>query len=96
MHVHTAGRRQALHRAGDGVGAAPGVQRHAHGEVVQHGQDDRLGEGAAGAAAALLSEDGIVCCTHGDVVEALVGRGLKKGAAVVLRDGAVVQEIPAP
>ena len=59
-------------------------------------QDDRLGEGAAGAAAALLSEDGIVCCTHGDVVEALLGRGLKKAAAVVLDDGAVVREIPPP
>ena len=48
------------------------------------------------AAADLLSEDGVVCCTHGDIVEALLGRGLKKGAAVVLDDGAVVREIPPP
>jgi 8-oxo-dGTP diphosphatase len=59
-------------------------------------QDDRLAEGAGGSASELLSEAGVVCCTHGDVVEALVGRGLKKGAAVVLRDGEVVREIPAP
>jgi phosphohistidine phosphatase SixA len=59
-------------------------------------QDDRLAEGAGGTARELLREDGVVCCTHGDVVEALVGRGLKKGAAVVLRDDEVVQEIPAP
>ena len=59
-------------------------------------EDERLAEGGEGSANELLSEDGVVCCTHGDVVEALVGRGLKKGAAVVLRDGDVVQEIPAP
>ena len=59
-------------------------------------QDDRLEEGAGAAAADLLSEDGVVCCTHGDVVEAILGRGLKKGAAVVLDDGAVVREIPPP
>ena len=59
-------------------------------------QDDRLAEGSAGSARELLLEDGVLCCTHGDVVEELVGRGLKKGAAVVLRDGEVVQEIPAP
>jgi hypothetical protein len=41
-------------------------------------------------------EDGVVCCTHGDIVEALVGRGLKKGAAVALEDGEVVRELPAP
>jgi 8-oxo-dGTP diphosphatase len=59
-------------------------------------QDDRLAEGAGGSARELLGEDGVVCCTHGDVVEELVGRGLKKGAAVVLRAGEVVQTIPAP
>lgn len=59
-------------------------------------QDDRLKEGAGAAAADLLSENGVVCCTHGDIVEALLGRGLKKGAAVVLEDGEVVREIPAP
>jgi 8-oxo-dGTP diphosphatase len=59
-------------------------------------EDVRLAEGADAAAAALLREDGVVCCTHGDIVEALVGRGLKKGAAVVLEDGEVVRELPAP
>jgi broad specificity phosphatase PhoE len=59
-------------------------------------QDDRLAEGEEDSARELLDEDGVVCCTHGDIVEALIGRGLKKGAAVVLRDGEVVQAIPAP
>jgi broad specificity phosphatase PhoE len=59
-------------------------------------QDDRLAEGAGGSGRDLLLEEGVVCCTHGDVVEALVGRGLKKGAAVVLLDGEVVRAIPAP
>ncbi|MGH2977676.1 MAG: SixA phosphatase family protein, partial [Gaiellaceae bacterium] len=63
---------------------------------LQVEQDDRLAEGQGTAAAALLREDGVVCCTHGDIVEALLGRGLKKGAAVVLEDGAVVREIPPP
>lgn len=58
--------------------------------------DERLKEGQGAAATELLREDGVVCCTHGDIVEALLGRGLKKGAAVVLEDGEVVREIPAP
>jgi 8-oxo-dGTP diphosphatase len=58
--------------------------------------DDRLGEGMGTAGAELLREDGVVACTHGDVVHALLGRGLHKGAAVVLDDGEVVREIPAP
>jgi broad specificity phosphatase PhoE len=58
--------------------------------------DDRLAEGAGPGAVELLREDGVVCCTHGDIVEALLGRGLKKGASVVIRDGAVVREIPPP
>ena len=58
--------------------------------------DERLEEGKGGAAAELLREDGVVCCTHGDIVEALVDRGLKKAGAVVLEDGAVVRKIPAP
>jgi len=58
--------------------------------------DDRLAEGAEGSAVELLREDGVVCCTHGDVIEALIGRGLKKGAAVVIADGEVVREIPPP
>jgi 8-oxo-dGTP diphosphatase len=59
-------------------------------------QDERLAEGAGSAAVGLLREDGVVCCTHGDIVEDLIGRGLKKGAAVLLSDGEVVQEIAAP
>ena len=55
--------------------------------------DERLEEGKGGAAAELLREDGVVCCTHGDIVEALVGRGLKKAAAAVLEDGEVVRTI---
>jgi 8-oxo-dGTP diphosphatase len=58
--------------------------------------DDRLAEGADDGALELLREDGVVCCTHGDIVEAVIGGPLKKGAAVVLLDGEVVQEIPAP
>ncbi len=55
--------------------------------------DERLEEGKGGAAAELLREDGVVCCTHGDIVEALVDRGLKKAAAAVLEDGEVVRTI---
>src|SRR5258706_1561493 len=38
--------------------------------------DDRLAEGAGFAAQALLEEDGVVACTHGDVIHDLLGRGL--------------------
>ena len=58
--------------------------------------DERLAEGAGRAALAALEEDGVVWCTHGDVVRELVDCGLKKAAAVVLRDGQVVQELPPP
>jgi 8-oxo-dGTP diphosphatase len=58
--------------------------------------DDRLGEGMGSAAVELLREDGVVVCTHGDVVDAFVGRGLKKGAALVVEDGELVRESPAP
>ena len=61
---------------------------------VEH--DDRLAEGAGHAALELVREAGVVCCTHGDIVEAVLGRGLKKGAAVVLSGGDVVREIPPP
>jgi len=48
--------------------------------------DERLAEGGSRAAAlALLAElDGGVACTHGDIVEAVLGAPLDKGAAVVL------------
>jgi phosphohistidine phosphatase SixA len=55
--------------------------------------DGRLVAGAGQAAHILVQEDGIVCCTHGDVVGDLIGRDLKKGAAVVLQAGEVVREI---
>ena len=58
-------------------------------------QDDRLAEGAGAAAAGLLREDGVVCCTHGDIVEELLDRGLKKGAALVLETGQLVRELSA-
>jgi 8-oxo-dGTP diphosphatase len=58
--------------------------------------DHRLAEGAGPGALELLSEPGVVCCTHGDIVEAVIGRGLKKAAAVVLDGGDVVREIPPP
>jgi len=60
------------------------------------GLDDRLAEGAGRAALHLLQEDGVVACTHGDVVHELVDRGLKKAAALVLEDGQVVRELPPP
>jgi phosphohistidine phosphatase SixA len=63
---------------------------------VEVEEDERLEEGAGAAATPLLSESGLVCCTHGDIAEALLGRSLKKGAGVVLEDGQVVREIPAP
>jgi len=64
--------------------------------------DDRLAEGAQPAQTlALLAElDGGVACTHGDIVEGVLGRSLKKGAAAVVdvdADGAALLEIlPAP
>ncbi len=58
--------------------------------------EERLAEGAGRAALELLQEDGTVCCTHGDVVDDVLGHGLKKGACAVLEDGREVQEIPAP
>ena len=58
--------------------------------------DERLAEGAGDAALDLVQVDGVVLCTHGDVVRDLVDHGLKKAAAVVLEDGAVVREIPPP
>jgi len=61
--------------------------------------DVRLEEGAdAGATLALLRElQDAVACTHGDVIENVLGRPLKKGAGVVLDDGLrVVEEISPP
>ena len=58
--------------------------------------DERLGEGEGLAALALIQEDGVVACTHGDVAHELVDCGLKKAAAVVLHDGRVVGELPPP
>jgi 8-oxo-dGTP diphosphatase len=58
--------------------------------------DHRLAEGAGSAALEVVREPGVVCCTHGDIVEAVLGRGLKKAAAVVLEGVDVVREIPPP
>jgi len=65
--------------------------------------DERLAEGEGGAGAlALLAElaGAGVACTHGDVVEAAIGRVLDKGAAAVveLADGParVTELLPAP
>ena len=64
--------------------------------------DDRLAEGASPQLAlALLAElDGGLACMHGDVIEAVLGYGLRKGAVAVTDvgpDGAVVLEaLPAP
>jgi phosphohistidine phosphatase SixA len=63
------------------------------GVSVEH--DDRLAEGMGRAALELLQEEAIVCCTHGDVVGDILGRGLKKGAAVVIEDGDIAQEVRA-
>jgi phosphohistidine phosphatase SixA len=59
-------------------------------------RDERLAEGAGRAALGLVREAGTVSCTHGDVVEDIIGHGLKKGAAVALGDGGVVQRLRAP
>jgi len=64
--------------------------------------DGRLAEGAGGAGAlGLLAElDRGVACTHGDIVEAVIGRTLDKGAAAVVEpaNGAarVVELLAAP
>ena len=60
--------------------------------------DERLAEGAPIEAARTLLRDldDAVACTHGDVIEAALGRSLKKGAAVVLDGLREVDEIPAP
>ena len=56
-------------------------------------EDERLAEGAGSGADDLVREDGVLACTHGDVAYDVLGRDLKKGAAVVLKDGKVVGEL---
>jgi phosphohistidine phosphatase SixA len=60
--------------------------------------DERLAEGAplADTLAILRTADGAVACTHGDVIEKVLGYSLKKGAAVVLDGLDVVDKIKAP
>jgi len=60
--------------------------------------DERLAEGAPlHATLDLLAElEDAVVCTHGDVIENILGHGLRKGAAAVLEGAKVVEEIPAP
>jgi len=50
-------------------------------EVERH---ERLAEGAGAAAAELLRDAGVVACTHGDVIHALLGRHMKKGKFAVV------------
>jgi phosphohistidine phosphatase SixA len=64
--------------------------------------DDRLAEGAGpdGARELLGGCDDCVACTHGDVVEELLGRSLKKGAGAVVEvrggDVRMLEKIKAP
>jgi 8-oxo-dGTP diphosphatase len=60
--------------------------------------DERLGEGASpeDTLELLREADGAVACTHGDVIENVLGFPLKKGAAVVLENLEVVERIDAP
>ena len=60
--------------------------------------DERLAEGAPRKRTLelLAALDGAVACTHGDVIEAVLGRSLRKGGAVVLDSGREIEEIPAP
>jgi 8-oxo-dGTP diphosphatase len=60
--------------------------------------DERLAEGALRPAtvALLAGLDNAVACTHGDVIENVLGRPLKKGAAAVLDGLRIVELIPAP
>jgi phosphohistidine phosphatase SixA len=60
--------------------------------------DERLAEGApvAETRALLASLADAVACTHGDVVENVLGRSLEKGAGVVLEGDRELEEIPAP
>lgn len=60
--------------------------------------DERLSEGASRlATVALLEElDHAVACTHGDVIENVLGLPLKKGAAAVLDGLQVVELVAAP
>jgi 8-oxo-(d)GTP phosphatase len=61
--------------------------------------DERLAEGASvEATLALLQDlDDAVACTHGDVIEAVRGRSVPKGGAVMLDDTLrEVEEIDAP
>jgi 8-oxo-dGTP diphosphatase len=64
--------------------------------------DDRLAEGASreSALSLLAALDEGLACTHGDVIEELLGYGLRKGAAVVANaergEIAVEEALPAP
>ena len=60
--------------------------------------DERLAEGTPPQRTLelLASLDDAVACTHGDVIEAVLGRDLPKGGAVVLDGGREVEEIRAP
>jgi 8-oxo-dGTP diphosphatase len=65
-------------------------------------QEEGLAEGAGAEAALQLLQgggDAVVACVHGDLVEELLGRKLKKGATAVLelaRDVEIREELPPP
>lgn len=60
--------------------------------------DERLAEGAELQETLQLLEtlEHAVACTHGDVIERVLGHSLAKGAAAVLDGLDVVEELPAP
>lgn len=60
--------------------------------------DGRLAEGAplAGVLELLRQVEDTVACTHGDVIETVLGRSLAKGAGAVLDGLVVVETIAAP
>lgn len=64
--------------------------------------DERLAEGASRSLSLSLLEqlDGGLACTHGDVVDAVLGYGLRKGAGAVIDAGhdgiEVLETFPAP
>lgn len=63
---------------------------------VELEEDERLAEGEGSAAACLLAEDGVVACTHGDVIATLSGLWLKKAAAAIFENGELVGTMKRP
>jgi phosphohistidine phosphatase SixA len=78
------------------------VEALAHARGLPIELDERLAEGVpTHLTLGLLAElDGGLACTHGDVIEAVVGFGLRKGAAVLIDVGPtgvrVLEKLRAP